>query len=33
MIDMEIIVEMCNSIGSYICFIELLCNRLNGGSK
>jgi hypothetical protein len=33
MIEIEIVVEMCNSIGSYLCFIELLCNRFNGGSK
>ena len=33
MIEMEIIVEMCNSISSYLCFVELLCNRFNGGSK
>jgi hypothetical protein len=33
MIEMEIVVELCNSIGSYIYSIELLWNRFNGGSK
>ena len=29
MIEIEINVELCNSIGSYLCFVELLCNRFN----
>jgi hypothetical protein len=33
MIEMKIVVELCNSIGSHLCFVELLCNRFNGGSK
>ena len=33
MIEMEIVVELCNSIGSYLCFVELLCNMFNGDSK
>jgi hypothetical protein len=33
MIEMEIVVQLRNSIGLYLCFFELLCNRFNGGSK
>jgi hypothetical protein len=32
MIEMEIVVELCNIISSYLWFLQLLCNRFNGGS-